>query len=101
MIPIFIDNAMQGLPLTLYGGNQVLDFVWIDTVVDSLMKAGFGESIKGPLNVGSGKGTVVRDLAGRVLETTGSSSPIHLAESRDVEVARFVAGTNLPGRVSC
>jgi UDP-glucose 4-epimerase len=91
VIPIFVDNALRGLPLTLYGGKQVLDFVWIDIVVDSLIKAGFGDLIGGPLNIGSNRGTVLQDLARRVLEVTGSTSPVTLAGSRDVEVARFVA----------
>ena len=99
VIPIFVENALRGLPLTLYGGDQVLDFVWIDTVIDSLIKAGFGELIRGPLNIGSGKGTLVRDLARRVLEATDSCSPINLAQSRDVEVARFVADTTLARRL--
>jgi UDP-glucose 4-epimerase len=93
VIPIFVDNALRGLPLTLYGGKQVLDFVWIDTVVDSLIKAGFGDLIGGPLNIGSNQGTILQDLARRVLEVTGSASNIILAETREVEVARFVADT--------
>jgi len=93
VIPIFIDNALRGLPLTLYGGQQILDFVWIDAVVDSLVTVGFGDLIKDPLNIGSNKGTLLRDLARRVLKDTGSDSPIALAESREVEVARFVADT--------
>jgi nucleoside-diphosphate-sugar epimerase len=93
VIPIFVHNALLGLPLTLYGGNQVLDFVWIDTVVDSLIQVGFGDLIGGPLNIGSNKGTVIQDLARRVLEATGSTSSLTLAESREVEVARFVADT--------
>jgi nucleoside-diphosphate-sugar epimerase len=93
VIPIFVDNALQGLPLTLYGGEQILDFVWIDIVVDALIKAGFGDLITEPLNIGSGKGTLIQDLARRVLDVTISSSPITLAESRNAEVSRFIADT--------
>src|SRR5262249_25559920 len=42
VIPLFSQAAASGAPLTLYGGEQVLDFVWIDTVVDALIKAAFG-----------------------------------------------------------
>src|SRR5207245_6973446 len=38
VVPLFARSAGSGSPLTLYGGKQVLDFVWIDTVVDALVK---------------------------------------------------------------
>src|SRR5207249_9411922 len=38
VIPLFIENALSGRPLVLYGGKQILDFVHIDHVVDALMK---------------------------------------------------------------
>src|SRR5215468_6485595 len=39
VIPIFVENALCGKPLTLYGGDQVLDFVWIETVVEAFERA--------------------------------------------------------------
>jgi nucleoside-diphosphate-sugar epimerase len=91
VIPIFVDNALRGEPLVLYGGKQILDLVWIDTVVDALLRAGFGDRIREPVNIGSGKGTPIADLARRVLETAKSASEIQVAPSREMEVARFTA----------
>ena len=91
VIPIFVDNATSGRPLILFGGNQILDFVWIRTVVDILMAVGLGNSPSGPLNVGSGRGTRIDELARRVLACTASASTVEFATTREIEVTRFVA----------
>lgn len=91
VLPIFLKNAREGRPLKLYGGQQVIDFVWIGTVTDALVRAGTGPRIDGPINIGSGKGTTVAELAERIVAGTGSKSPIEIAPTRDIEVSRFVA----------
>lgn len=95
VIPIFLDKALRDQPLVLYGGEQLLDFVWIGTVVDALSRAAFGPPLPGPLNVGSGTGTRLRDLAQRVVDLTGSRSRIEFAPARSVETVRFVADVTL------
>lgn len=92
VIPLFIDAALAGHPLVLYGGQQVLDFVWIDEVVRMLVKCGLSETyIPGPMNIGSGLGTRVRELGERVIALTHSSSVLSVLPPREVEVGRFVA----------
>ena len=91
VIPLFATAARAGKPITIFGSGKTLDFVWIDTVVDALIQAGCGRYIRGPLNVGSGKGTTLLDLARRIVGLTKSSSSIEVTEERDQEVGRFVA----------
>jgi len=91
VIPIFVENALTGAPLVLYGGKQVVDFVWIGDVVNALMRAGFGDFIQTPVNIGGGVGITVHELALRVISATGSSSAIRVVTPRDIEVGRFVA----------
>jgi UDP-glucose 4-epimerase len=93
VIPIFVENALRAETITMYGGKQMLDFVWIDVVVDALWKVGFGDLIREPVNIGSGKGTVIGDLARRVVEVTKAPSRIHADPPREIEVSRFVADT--------
>ena len=93
VIPLFVEQALRGIPLVLYDGTQVLDFVWIGTVVSVLMDAGFREFLPGPINIGSGIGVTVRELAIRILELTNSRSTIHTEPRRDAEVSHFVADT--------
>lgn len=94
VIPLFLKAARKGSPLFIYGGHQVIDFVWVETVVDALMEAGFGPWVKAPVNIGSGKGTTVLELAERIVALTGSESTIEILPARGVEVSRFVADTS-------
>lgn len=91
VIPIFARNALVGAPLVLYGGNQIVDFVWIGDVVHALVQAGFGDYIDVPVNIGGGRGMTIHELAARVISDTGSSSPIAIVPPREIEVAKFVA----------
>lgn len=91
VIPLFATAAAANAPLTVYGTQKILDFVWIDTIVDALIKAGFDRYIRGPVNVGSGKGATIAELAHRVVSLTRSSSEVRIVEERAQEVGRFVA----------
>jgi UDP-glucose 4-epimerase len=91
VIPIFIEKAKAGRPLTLYGGEQIVDFIWVRKVIDVLAAVGLGNSPGGPLNVGSGTGIRIEELARRVIACTGSVSTMEFAPTRDIEVSRFVA----------
>jgi UDP-glucose 4-epimerase len=91
VIPIWIERASRGEPLEVFGGTQVMDFVWVDLVVEALMRAATAGIVGLPINVGSGCGTPILDLARRILAITGSTSRIAPAPVRPAEVTRFVA----------
>ncbi len=91
VIPLFAASASAGLPITVFGRHKILDFVWIDVVVDAFIKIAFGSYIRGPVNIGSGKGTTILDLARRMVDLGRSVSNIKVVEERDQEVGRFVA----------
>jgi UDP-glucose 4-epimerase len=91
VIPLFASAASAGLPITVFGRQKILDFVWIDVVVDALIKTALGSYIRGPVNIGSGKGTKILDLAHRMVDLKQSVSKIELVEEREQEVGRFVA----------
>jgi UDP-glucose 4-epimerase len=93
VIPIFLNQALENRPLSLYGGKQVLDFVWIDTVVYSLLKAVEVTAWPGPINIGSGTPTTIQDLATKIVAQTDSSSELRIEPARDIEVTKFVAST--------
>jgi UDP-glucose 4-epimerase len=91
VIPLFAAAASAGLPITVFGKQKILDFVWIDVVLDALIKTAFGSYIRGPVNIGSGKGTTILDLARRMVDLSRSASRIKVVEEREQEVGRFVA----------
>lgn len=91
VIPLFAAAARAGLPITVFGGQKILDFVWIEVVVDALIQAAFGSYVRGPANIGSGKGTRIVNLARRMIDLSGSVSKIEVVDEREQEVGRFVA----------
>jgi UDP-glucose 4-epimerase len=91
VIPQWVSQATAGEDLTVYGGKQVLDFVWIGQVVEALMRTEDLEGPMPPINIGSGTGTRIVDLARRIRLMAGSRSQIQLVPARAVEVVQFVA----------
>jgi UDP-glucose 4-epimerase len=91
VIPLWVDQATAGQDLMVYGGKQVLDFVWVGQVVEALMRAAELEGPTPPINIGSGTGTRIVDLARRIRLMAGSHSQIQLVPARAVEVVQYVA----------
>ena len=90
VIPLWLGQAAAGRALEVFGGDQVLDFVWIDTVVGALILAG-ERGLASPTNIGSGTGTPILELAQRVLDVTGSKAAVVRTAPRNAEVSHFVA----------
>ena len=98
VIPIWLERATRGEPLELYGGEQVIDFVWVGKAVEALLAAA-GIEPTGPINVGSGTGVTLPHLAQRLLEETRSLSRLETFPARGAEVVRFVADLERMQRV--
>lgn len=91
VIPLWLSAAAQGEPMIVYGGQQVIDFVYVDQVVEALIRASTAAIIGQPINIGSGQGTPLLQLAERVLALPGAKTRLDLHPARSVEVARFTA----------
>jgi UDP-glucose 4-epimerase len=91
VIPLWVQRASAGRNLEVYGGKQVIDFVWVGQVVDALVRAAeFGGALP-PINIGSGTGTRIVDLARRIIRLTDRQGHIGLQPARSMEVTRYVA----------
>jgi UDP-glucose 4-epimerase len=91
VIPLWLERAFAGEPLHVYGGQQVLDLLWIEYTVDALLNGATVSSLPGPINVGSGQGVPILTLAERILAETGSPSLIEILKAREQEVLGYVA----------
>jgi UDP-glucose 4-epimerase len=91
VIPLWVEQASAGEDLTVYGGKQVLDFTWVGQIVEALMRTAELEGPTPPINIGSGTGTRIVDLARRIRLMAGSHSQIRLVPARAVEVVQYVA----------
>jgi UDP-glucose 4-epimerase len=98
VIPLWIGLAMEGKDLPVFGGDQVLDLVPVETVVDALM-ASRTCHVTGPINVAAGHGTAILELARRLIELAAGDSCLRRLPARRVEVTRFVANVDLMERI--
>ena len=78
VIPRFVDQALGGSPLTVFGdGTQTRSFTYVSDTVEGIIKAMLVDEVSGEVfNLGNFVETSINDLAKMVLELTGSASDI-------------------------
>jgi dTDP-glucose 4,6-dehydratase len=75
-IPNFIDQALRGQPITVYGdGSQTRSFQYVSDLVDGIWRL-MESSIHDPVNIGNPHEMTLLELAKRVIRLAGSASPI-------------------------
>jgi UDP-glucose 4-epimerase len=94
VVALWMELAASGRDLNIYGGKQLLDFVWFELVVEALVRAADVPGALPPMNIGSGTGTRIVDLARRIIRLSSSHSRITIQQARAVEVTRFVANVS-------
>jgi dTDP-glucose 4,6-dehydratase len=76
VISSFLDRALSGAPLTIFGdGTQTRSFCYVEDLVRGLV-AMIDSDEEGPINLGNPDEHGILEVAGLVLELTGSSSGI-------------------------
>ncbi len=72
VIPRFVEQALQGRPITVYGdGLQVRSFTWMGDVVEAILRLMASPRAEGGVfNVGSDEAVTINDLAERVRRMT-------------------------------
>jgi len=75
-IPTFLRQALQDRPITVFGsGSQTRSFCYVDDLIRGMIAlAESGEHL--PVNVGNPNEFTLLELAGAVIEATGSASEI-------------------------
>lgn len=79
MVPNFIRQALAGEPLTIYGeGDQTRSIQYVDDLIEGIFRLMQSAETR-PVNVGNPSEHTVREVAGMVLELSGSKSgAVHL-----------------------
>lgn len=74
----FIMQALQNLPITIYGdGQQSRSFCYVDDLIEVFVRLmGSPDDFTGPVNTGNPGEFTIKELAEKVIELTGSSSKI-------------------------
>ncbi len=96
VIPLFIDRIRRNLPVTVYGGDKVLDFTYIDDCVDGIMR-GIERLIQGAvvnrtINLAYGEGNTLIRAAELIGEALGRRPEIIVQPTKRVgEVGYYIA----------
>lgn len=74
----FVMQALQNKPITIYGdGSQSRSFCYVDDLVCGMIRLMDSPAeISGPMNLGNPEEFTIKELAGLVLEMTGSKSEL-------------------------
>jgi UDP-glucuronate decarboxylase len=74
----FIVQALKNEPITIYGnGSQTRSFCYVGDLIDGFLRLMDAPAdFSGPVNLGNPNEFTIRELAARVIELTGSRSPL-------------------------
>ena len=98
-IPNFMAQALAGQPLTVYGdGSQTRSFCYVDDEVDGLLGLLLSEWTGGPMNIGNPEEHTILELAQRILNLTGSDSPLVFEPLPENDPVRRRPDITLAGR---
>ncbi len=77
VIPNFINAISENKDLVIFGdGQQIRSFVWIDDLIDALIKLMSYDGVNKILNVGNPSETSINDLAETLFSITGKNTGI-------------------------
>lgn len=95
-IAIFCTRLLNGLPPVLFeDGEQTRDFSFVEDIARANLLAASTDALDGlPVNVGSGRGVTIREVAGQIAEALGIRiAPEINGEFRPGEMRHLTSGT--------
>jgi len=95
VITIFVHRLLDGKPPVIFGdGEQRRDFVHVHDIVAANLQAMKSGMSLGTYNVGTGRGTSVREIAELLCEKIGGSQRPEYAEAQPGELRYSIADTH-------
>lgn len=83
LIPSTVDALLHNRVARLGGGQRLVDWVYIDDVVEAYMRTAAGPPLNGTVDVGSGTLVSIRDCASLIGVFTGRSHLLEFDPARD------------------
>ncbi len=73
----FIIQALENKLITIYGeGQQTRSFMYVDDLVEGMIKFMNTDGFVGPINIGNPQEITIKELAEEIIKQTGSSSKL-------------------------
>lgn len=93
VVPLWIRQCLKGEDLVVYGKDKVLDFTYIDDAVDGVIRIidSFDRVEGNTINLGSGKGQKLLDVATGIKSVLQSDNGLIMEENRAGEVWKYEA----------
>jgi dTDP-glucose 4,6-dehydratase len=86
VVPNFIAQALRGEPLTVFGdGSQTRSFCYVADTVEGIYRLLKSDETD-PVNIGNPSEMTILQFAHKIIELTGSSSPITFVQPKDVRI---------------
>jgi len=77
VVPALITQALQGEPLTVFGnGSQTRSFCYVSDLVEGIYQL-MQSDVNSPVNLGNPAEISILELAQKIIQLTGSNSPVH------------------------
>jgi UDP-glucose 4-epimerase len=90
-VAIFLDRVAHGLPLHVFGdGSALRDYVFVDDVADAAARVIVDRLDVGVVNLGSGRGLTVLEIAEAVSDVVGRRAIIEFVPDRGIDVRAVV-----------
>ena len=90
VITIFINQALNNKPITIFGnGEQTRDFVFVEDVASANIEAAFRD-VEGTFNIGGGREVNINSIADYIMETVGFNKRVYV-DAPPGEIKRMVA----------
>jgi UDP-glucose 4-epimerase len=96
VIPKFMIKALRGENITLNGGDQILDFTFVDDTVSGIISS-CNAKFNGVSNVNgedfqfvTGRGVSVAELSKKIVELADSPSTITRIQAKNFDVTKFI-----------
>lgn len=100
VITIFIDRILSGRSPVIFGdGEQCRDFVYVKDVASACVRALEDSSTGNSVNIGSGRGTMINDVAALLLERLGADLAPQYVDARPEELRNSVADIGFAGKL--
>ena len=91
IVPTLFSHAVKNTPPTLFNhGNLVRDFIFIDDLIEGIVKS-FDKKNKFNLyNIGSGRGTAIKDLWKMIRKITGTNIKPNYEPKRQFDIQSII-----------